>query len=201
MKCLIQNNKNSPETFNQIFKSKNPDWFDKKRYKVLLKYWKGERLIDLGCLWSEVPLRALYAQPDAIVWGLDQANEAIEALQRKYPEINYAVGDVYDTQFPDRSFDYVVAGELIEHLEEPEKFIKEAYRILDDGGILALSTPLEEAKEIGAVDKDNHIWSYSKEDIKELLTDFKQVNIKIIGSRFFPRYKYAFDTIIAFGTK
>ena len=200
MKCLIQNNKNSPETFNQIFKSKNPDWFDKKRYKVLLKYWKGERLIDLGCLWSEVPLRALYAQPDAIVWGLDQANEAIEALQRKYPEINYAVGDVYDTQFPDRSFDYVVAGELIEHLEEPEKFIKEAYRILDDGGILALSTPLEEAREIGAVDKD-HLWSFDKKDILDLMKDFREVRIKIIGSQFFPRYKYAFDTIICWAVK
>ena len=201
MKRLVKENNNSFELYNQIFWEKQPDWFDRKRWKWLLKRWKGGNLIDMGCLWSELPINALYRFPDASVWGLDQANEAIGALQKKYPEINYVVGDVYDTQFPDKSFDYVVAGELIEHLEEPKKFIKEAYRILDDGGILALSTPLEEAREIGAVDKELHIWSYSKEDIKSLLTDFKQVNIKIIGSRFFPWYKYAFDTIICWAKK
>ena len=201
MKRLVQENKNTAEHFNQIFKERKPDWFDRKRWKWLLRHWKGGRLVDMGCLWSEVCPQALYAQPDASVWGLDQANEVIEALQRKYPEINYIVGDVYNTGFPDEAFDYVVAGELIEHLEEPQKFIKEAYRILDDDGILALSTPLEEAREIGAVDKNNHIWSYSKEDIKELLKDFRKVEIKVIGSRFFPWYKYAFDTIVAFGIK
>ncbi len=201
MQRLSQENKNSPEIFNQIFWEKSPDWFDRKRYKALLRYWKEGRLIDMGCLWSEVCLRALYAQPDAIVWGLDQANEAIEALQKKYPEINYVIGDVYDTGFPDESFDYAVMGELIEHLEEPTRAIKEAYRILKKGGVLALSTPLEEANEIGAVDKENHIWSYSKEDIKDLLKDFQKVEIKILGSQYFPIYKYAWKTIVAYGFK
>ena len=200
MQRLNQENKNSPELFNQIFKTKSADWFDRKRWKWLLKRWKSGRLIDLGCLWSEVPQRALYTQPDAIVWGLDQANEAIEALQKKYPEINYVVGDVYNTQFPNKAFDYVVAGELIEHLEEPEKFIKEAYRILDNNGILALSTPFNEAREIGAVDI-SHLNSFDKQDILDLMKDFREVKIEIIGSRFFPWYKYAFDTMIVFGKK
>lgn len=201
MKRLIQKDNNTPELFDQIFKEKKPDWFDKKRWKWLLKRWKGGRLIDLGCLWSEVPLLALYAQPDASVWGLDYANEAISALQQKYPEINYVMDDVYETQFPDKSFDYVVAGELIEHLDEPQKFIKEAFRILDDGGILALSTPLEEAREPGAVDLEKHLWSFTKEDILDLCKDFKDIKIKIIGSRFFPWYKYVFDTIICWAQK
>ena len=200
MKKLIQINNNTPQEFNRIFREKKSDWFDEKRWKKLLKYWNGGRLIDLGCLWSKVPLYALYAQPDASVWGLDQANEAIEALQKKYPEINYVVDDVYDTQFPDKAFDYVVAGELIEHLSEPEKFIKEAHRILDDGGILALSTPLEEEKEIEAVDKD-HLYSFDKQDILDLMRDFQKVELKILGSQYFPRYKYAWKNILAFGTK
>ena len=201
MRRLIQENKNGPEEYNRIFKETKLDWFDRKRWKWLLKRWKGGNLIDMGCLWSEAPINALYRFPDASVWGLDQANEAIKAMAERYPEIKYVQSDVYDTQFPDKIFDYAVAGELIEHLERPQDFIKEAYRILKIGGILALSTPLEEAREIGAVDKERHIWSYSKEDIKELLSDFKQVKIKIIGSRFFPWYKYAFDTMIVFGKK
>lgn len=200
MKRLVQENKNSPETFNQIFRERRPDWFDKKRYKSLLKHWKGGRLIDMGCLWSEVPQRALYAQPDASVWGLDQAGEAIKVMAERYPEIKYVQGDVYDTQFPDKIFDYVVAGELIEHLERPQDFIKEAYRILKPGGVLALSTPLEEAREIGAVDKD-HLYSFDKQDILDLTKDFQKVEIKVVGSRFFPWYKYAFDTIICWAIK
>ena len=39
------------------------------------------------------------------------------------------------------SIDIIIAGELIEHLYNPFKFIREAHRILKKGGFLVLSTP------------------------------------------------------------
>jgi len=43
--------------------------------------------------------------------------------------------------FKDSYFDCIVAGELIEHLEKPEKFIKECRRTLKKNGRLIITTP------------------------------------------------------------
>lgn len=43
--------------------------------------------------------------------------------------------------FQDASFDYVIAAEVIEHLENPWFFIRELYRITKPGGIAIISTP------------------------------------------------------------
>lgn len=43
--------------------------------------------------------------------------------------------------FDDESFDHVVAIEGIEHLENPWHFVREAKRVLKDGGSLVITTP------------------------------------------------------------
>ncbi len=100
------------------------------------------------------------------------------------------------TIYPDNYFGYAVAGEILEHLEYPEKFIKETMRILRPGGTLALSTPKDELVEPGAVDKDRHLWSFSVEDIRNLLEPYGNVDVDIMGSKYFPIYEYHFPTLI-----
>lgn len=41
----------------------------------------------------------------------------------------------------DKSVDIIIAGEIIEHLFNPIRFIRECNRVLKNGGILILSTP------------------------------------------------------------
>ena len=205
MKRLIDGvGKNSVEEYNRNFFERcerGPDEFDLQRWKMLIKYYKGGRLIDLGCLDSLVPVYAKEKYPYGEFWGIDVADEAVNAMRENYPYVNYLVGDVYNTKLPSDHFDYAVAGELIEHLERPEDFLKETFRILKEGGMLAISTPLEEAQEPGAKDAERHIWSYSVEDIRQLLSFYDSVKIKIQGSKYFPRYKYNFPNIIAYCKK
>ena len=200
MERLAKENFNTAEEYDSIFKErqlKKTDLFDLKRWKLLAKYFKGGKVIDLGCLDSLAPFIIKINYPSAEVWGLDQAKETIEFLKNKYPMITYIQGDVYKTGFPNEYFNYVVAGELIEHLEEPERFIKEAFRILKPNGILALSTPLNEKLEVGAVDKEHHLWSFTTQDIKSLVRLYGSARIKIIGSSYVPKYKYNFPVIIS----
>lgn len=51
------------------------------------------------------------------------------------------VGDVSDFCFAPTTFDTILAGELIEHLEQPVQFLRECRSLLRTRGTLVLSTP------------------------------------------------------------
>lgn len=193
---------NAPEAFAQIFRerwAKPPQPMDVERWKALYSKYEGGKLIDLGCLDSLIPVWAKRDWPQCEIWGLDQSQDAILALASAYPEINYTHGDVYDTTLPTGYFDYVVAGELIEHLEHPEDFIKEAFRILRPGGVLALSTPKEEEK--GGVDEHAHLWSFSRHDIAKLVEPYTKPKFGVIPSWIRRRVKYSHPYLLMWATK
>ena len=202
MKRIQQKNINSIEEYNRIF-SERADYsyslFDFKRWKTILKYFRGGDLIDLGCFDSNLCQFAKEMYPNANVWGLDFADKVIDYMQKQFPAIKYIVGDVFNIPFKDETFNYVTAGELLEHLEHPEVFIKEAIRILKPGGILALSTPLKETG-VGEVDEKRHIWSISEQDVFDLCKSFGIVQMKVLRSERNP-YKYHFPVICAFVQK
>lgn len=204
MKRLIKDlGTNSPELYDQIFFDrvlKGVDERDLKRWKKLIKYYRGGRFIDMGCLDSLAPVLVKEQYPKEEVWGIDTAQGAIEEMSQRFPFVYYKVIDLYETHFPDNYFSYAVAGEVIEHLDDPEKFITEALRILKHGGTLALSTPLEETG-IGEVDLDNHVWSYTIQDMYTLLGKYGKVTTKIMGSEYFPKYRYFFPTLLAYVRK
>lgn len=204
MERLVQENINSAEKFDHVFlerKERGVDEFDLRRWKKLLREFKGGRLIDLGCLDSLVPVLAREHHKKAEIWGIDMAGEAMNVMSKRYPDCYFEKGDIYHTKFPTGYFSYAILGEVIEHLEHPAEAIAEAMRILKPGGILALSTPKEEALEPGAVDKHAHLWSFSVYDVKKMLEPYGETKIQILGSRYFPYYHYCWPSIIAFTKK
>ena len=205
MKRLIEGlGKNDTIEYSQIFFQrllKGVDEHDLKRWKRLIKYYRGGRFVDLGCLDSLAPVIVKEQYPTEEVWGIDLVKDAIEEMARRFPFVYYQTGDIYDTRFPDNYFNYAVCGEVIEHLDDPTLFFKEVFRILKHGGMLALSTPLGEEREVGAVDGDRHIWSFEIEDMEKLLGQYGHVTTKITGSDYFPKYTYHFPTLYAYCRK
>ena len=198
---LQEKNINTPEEYGRIFevrKEKETDEFDLRRWSELFSKYKGGMLLDLGCLDSGIveliPDKSKY-------FGLDISPLPIKEMGSKYPSATFVIGDLYDISLGQDLMDYVVIGEVLEHLEKPEEAIKEAARVLKSGGILAVSVPLEEAKEPGAVDGERHLWSFSEEDIKNLLSPYGEVEIKILRSIKEPVYKYCWPQLIAWCKK
>lgn len=201
---LAKENTNTAKEYNQIFSDRakvDPNWTDLRRWKKLLRFYKGGKLLDSGCLDSNIPSIARALFPEAEVWGIDIASEAIKTMAYNIPGVHYQVRDLYDTKFAGEYFDYIVMGEVLEHLEEPDKAIAEAMRILKPRGYLAVSVPLDEAREPGAVDRGHHLWSYTIEDMMDLLKPHGGVRTIALGSQHFPTYKYSWPTLIAWVKK
>ncbi|MEK7642712.1 MAG: methyltransferase domain-containing protein [Patescibacteria group bacterium] len=51
------------------------------------------------------------------------------------------VGDIHDLPLKDESVDAVICMNILEHVEDPQKAIKEMHRVLKKGGYLYLDTP------------------------------------------------------------
>lgn len=52
--------------------------------------------------------------------------------------VQFAVGDVYDLDFADGSFDVVHAHQVLQHLSDPVSALREMYRVLRPSGLLAV---------------------------------------------------------------
>ena len=214
-KLTEQSELNSPQEYDKIFferRKKGVDEHDVRRWERLVKYFNGGKVLDMGCLDSEIPrqLRLIYLERimrrGFLYHGIDVAKNTIAAMKKKYTESYYKffVMDLYKTSYLKNTFDYVILGEVLEHLERPEDAIKEAMRILKPGGVLAISVPLEEAKEPGAVDGHRHLWSFSKQDMRELLEPYGKVKMEVVGSLFSafpPFYRYHWKSLISFTWK
>ncbi|MEM0360271.1 MAG: class I SAM-dependent methyltransferase [Candidatus Diapherotrites archaeon] len=87
--------------------------------------------------------------------------------------------------FKNNCFDCIIAGELIEHLQEPQSFIKECSRLLKKNGTLALSTPNKKSwinRLFHSYEAPLHFSLFSLEELKALLEkhSFKIISVKML---------------------
>jgi SAM-dependent methyltransferase len=73
--------------------------------------------------------------------AIDISEEAIRFAKEELGLENIAVGDAYKLEFPNEHFDALVSFDVVEHLDTPQVFTDEAFRVLKSGGIILISTP------------------------------------------------------------
>lgn len=180
MQALSTNNINTPELSDSIFKKRwkcDIHTVDGGRFNHLAKHYRGGRYLDIGCF-NSPKLGELADNSLNEVHGIDHAPNVVKVMQEKFPKVKYLLGDCYNLPYKDGYFDYVVVGELIEHLENPRMFLIEALRVLKVEGILAISTPFEEEKSQPRISNE-HLWSFGEEDMESLLSDHGSVEIEM----------------------
>jgi ubiquinone/menaquinone biosynthesis C-methylase UbiE/uncharacterized protein YbaR (Trm112 family) len=96
--------------------------------------------------------------------------------------------------FADNTFDAVTAAALIEHLPDPQIFLKECYRVLKPGGALFLTCPAPFfdwlATKIGYLKDAGHLARYGISDLQKLCesVSFKNIYARkfMISPLYFP---------------
>lgn len=100
----------------------------------------GDRLLDLGCGFGSFVLAA--RQEGVEAYGIDIAPFDIKfAIKRAKMELGqteskdiYLERDALNTNLPEDHFDVVTAWNVLEHVNDYTKLVKEAYRVLKPGG-------------------------------------------------------------------
>jgi SAM-dependent methyltransferase len=149
---------------------------------------KGKRVLDLGC--RSGALTRHFLDGNEVV-GLDVDRAALakaEALG-----IQPILASVEEPlPFEGASFDAVVAGELLEHLQFPDGLVSEIARVLNPGGVLVGSVPNAYRLQsrlrfmLGRAPEDDptHLHLFSPADVRGLLAEFEDVRLSFVGGRY-----------------
>jgi SAM-dependent methyltransferase len=113
-------------------------------------------------------------------------NETIvnRAKSRRSNIERFIFGDMTKSDLPGESFDLVVSVEVLEHVEEDEKFVREVCRVLKPGGRFIMTTPNGDFVENKNPDHKRH---YTKTQLNCLLEKYFakiEVEYAIAGGRY-----------------
>jgi SAM-dependent methyltransferase len=73
------------------------------------------------------------------VTGLDFSDFMVKKAKEAYPEITFVEGDAQELPFPDGTFDSACMNFGLLHLDQPEKALSEAHRVIAANGKFAFS--------------------------------------------------------------
>jgi 2-polyprenyl-3-methyl-5-hydroxy-6-metoxy-1,4-benzoquinol methylase len=99
-----------------------------------------ETAADVGCLGGMATER-YFGTGIKTLHAFDISEGSLSKVRAKGFEGYYWNADGGRCPMPDKTYDLLIAGEIIEHLVDTDHFAAEAHRILKPGGHLILSTP------------------------------------------------------------
>lgn len=116
-------------------------WFRRHEmvYEALAARCSGAVVLEAGC--GEGYGADRLAEVAQRVVALDHDALTATHVARRYPRLDVARTNLVALPVRDRSCDAVVSLQVIEHLWEQERFLRECHRVLRPGGALLVSTP------------------------------------------------------------
>lgn len=135
---------------------------------ITMKLAQGaERIIDVGCGWG----RELTRLKNAI--GIDIKIPFLRTA-RNYVKNDVILADAHCIPFTDNTFDFAVLSEVIEHLTDVRKVLKELKRILKPKAKLLIQTPNKNITLGKFIKKEGcgHIHEFTFIELKSLLEEF-----------------------------
>lgn len=145
-----------------------------KAYVDVANMAEGASVLDVGC--NTGYGSQILAGRALKVMGIDVSKKAIEYAKKHYPaeNLHYQYADGAQIDFPDSHFDFITSFQVIEHVENTERYLGEISRVLKPGGIAVFTTP----NAILRIDPGSRPWNifhvreYSPEELENELSPY-----------------------------
>jgi len=159
-----------------------------ENFKEHLTSGKGKTALDVGCGLGVFP--SFLSDYGFQVTAVDYVPEMIEAARKRMrgKSIQFAVADIYFLPFPDNSFDFVTCFGVFQNLGKPTDALKEMFRVLKPGGVMAMTTLNRLSLHYLLHKKKETVPTlrYRPSEMKRLLTHAGFVSVKEKGIYAFP---------------
>jgi SAM-dependent methyltransferase len=160
-------------------------WFVGRREIILAlarKYYLGRKrikILEIGCSGGPL-LKLLVSRGYSHVVGIDNSKEAIQLCkERGFKDV--FLMDGVSPQFDCEEFDLIIASDVLEHIRDDEKAVKEWKRVLKKEGVIICFVPALRALWSKHDEDNEHCRRYAKKDLKDI---FVKNEFKIIRSSF-----------------
>ncbi len=100
----------------------------------------GAHVLDVGCGPGTITVDIARRVAPGRVVGLDASAAVIEDARSQVAgvdNVEFRTGDVYALDVPDAAFDVVHAHQVLQHLADPVKALREMKRVCKPGGVVA----------------------------------------------------------------
>lgn len=135
---------------------------------------KNNKILDVGCGTGK---NIEEFSKFGTCWGIDYSTEAI-AFCKKRGIKNAVLGSIQKIPFPAKSFDFITALDVLEHVDD-SKALKEIYRVLKPKGILIVTVPAFQRLWSKWDEVLHHKRRYTKKSLGKVIQENKFNTIKI----------------------
>jgi SAM-dependent methyltransferase len=156
---------------------------EKRRHKRLKNWWFAQRLkriagerrrlLEIGYAHGNL-LKALQRQDHFEFEGIDFSEAPLPHL--KALGLDVSVASLQDKNYPDGRFDLVVGLHVLEHVQNPVRFMREVHRVLSPAGRIYFQVPCVtywRARLAGtrwkAFGPPEHLWYFSAKAMRRFL--------------------------------
>lgn len=160
-------------------------YYDAVRMRALARdVVDGAKVLDVGAgVFGTCQYISEETTTKAELHCIDQSYTAKEIVEARCPLIHYVVHSVEELPYDDKAFDVVIAGEIIEHMEDPQAFVKELCRVGKNIALSTVDTRSENAIKHG--DYPEHLWEFEPEDLVEFFKPYGEVEYTTVGDYHF----------------
>jgi SAM-dependent methyltransferase len=111
-------------------------------YSFAARYCAGKDVLDAGCGTGYGSSDLLAAGAKSVI-GVDLDSRSIRFARRRYrdPRLTFHLSDLEKLSVPCSRVDVIVSSNALEHLDEPQLFLRHAARLLAPDGVLLVAVP------------------------------------------------------------